>query len=87
VLESTGVRDAALERAWTTRTAPWTDMPAGCKWLGVVERASHGDLACNGFGRGTQGTASRTILNCLDALRDGRCAEPIDTRLISLRRK
>ena len=37
-------RDTALEGNWRTRTLPHAGMPPGCKWLAVIEGATHMNL-------------------------------------------
>ncbi len=41
----TGTRDGALDGDWKTRTIPFDSMPAGCKWLGVIDGATHMNFA------------------------------------------
>jgi dienelactone hydrolase len=74
VLMLTGTADKALEGAWTTRTVPYDDMPADCKWLGVIDGATHMNFAGSGFSRKTEALtihATQTFLNSLVA---GSCA-------------
>jgi predicted dienelactone hydrolase len=77
VLLLTGTRDNELGGAsWETRTEPFTSMPAGCKWLGVIEGASHMNIAGNGMSRKTEALTSRTIHAFLDAVHRGECRPP-----------
>jgi dienelactone hydrolase len=74
MLMLTGTSDIALEGAWSTRTVPFDGMPAGCKWLGVIDGATHMNFAGNGFSRKTEALtihATKTFLNSLAA---GSCA-------------
>lgn len=76
VLMLTGTRDKALEGAWTTRTVPYDDMPAGCKWLGVIDGATHMNLGGRGFVRETGVLAINATQTFLDGLAAGQCATP-----------
>lgn len=76
VLMLTGTRDKALEGAWTTRTVPYDDMPAGCKWLGVIDGATHMNLGGRGFVRDTGVLAINATQTFLDGLAAGKCATP-----------
>jgi len=74
VLLLTGTRDNELGGAsWETRTEPFKNMPRGCKWLGVIEGASHLNFAGNGMSRKTEALTSEAIGAFLDALRRGDC--------------
>lgn len=74
VLILTGTRDNDLGGAsWETRTEPYKNMPKGCKWLGVIEGASHRNLAGNGMSRKTEALTSQTIGAFLNGLHRGDC--------------
>jgi hypothetical protein len=74
VLILTGTRDNELGGAsWETRTEPFTNMPPGCKWLGVIEGASHMNFAGNGMSRKTEALTAQTIGAFLDGLHRGDC--------------
>jgi len=83
----TGTRDRALDGDWTTRTIPYDSLPAGCRWLGVIDRASHLNFAGIGF----SGDAERlTLLETkafLDGLRGGKCGAPVPADGITLKNK
>jgi len=73
----TGTRDRGLEGDWKWRTAPYEDMPAGCKWLGVVEDATHMNFAGRGPGhRKTERLTLETVDAFLADARRGRCDSP-----------
>lgn len=74
VLMLTGSHDNALEGAWTTRTVPYDDMPAGCKWLGVIDGATHRNFAGSGFSRNTEALTIHATLSFLNSLAAGSCA-------------
>jgi predicted dienelactone hydrolase len=74
VLLLTGTHDNELGGAsWETRTEPFKNMPKGCKWLGVIEGASHLNFAGNGMSRKTETLTSQVIGAFLDGLHRGDC--------------
>jgi len=73
----TGTRDTELGGAsWESRTEPFRNMPPGCAWLGVIDGASHMNLAGRGASRATEATIARTIDAFLAAVRRGDCRPP-----------
>jgi predicted dienelactone hydrolase len=76
MLVLTGTRDKELEGTWKSRTLPYADMPGGCKWLGVIEGATHMNFAGVGFARKTEALTIRITTSFLDNLRGGRCGTP-----------
>jgi hypothetical protein len=77
VLMLTGTRDTELGGAsWETRTEPYRDMPPGCKWLGVIDGASHLNFAGNGLSRKTEMLTNQTIAAFLQGVRAGDCKAP-----------
>jgi dienelactone hydrolase len=76
VLTVTGTRDQALEGGWQWRTLPYADLAPGCKWLGVIDGASHMNFAGKGFARATEDRVVPVIIAFLDALRQGACGTP-----------
>ena len=80
VLSITGTRDQELGGAsWRTRTEPYHNMPAGCKWLGVIDGATHMNFAGHGASAQTQALTTRIINAFLDGIERGDCklAQPI----------
>ncbi len=73
MLMLTGTRDQALEGAWTTRTLAYEDMPAGCKWLGVIDGATHMNLGGNASFPKAQALASGATRTFLDGVANGSC--------------
>lgn len=77
VLTLTGTEDSELGGAsWTTRTEPFRDMPAGCKWLGVIDGATHMNLAGIGMSGQAETLATGTIAAFLGGLDRGDCSAP-----------
>lgn len=80
LLMLTGTRDTELGGAsWKTRTEPFANMPPGCKWLGVVDGATHMNFAGVGLSHDTQALTTRVIGAFLEGLRRRDCAaaEPL----------
>jgi hypothetical protein len=73
MLMLTGTRDQALEGSWKTRTVAYDDMPAGCKWIGVIDSASHMNLGGNGYSPKAQALAAGAARAFLDAAAAGTC--------------
>jgi predicted dienelactone hydrolase len=77
VLSVTGTRDNELGGAsWETRTEPYMNMPAGCKWLSVIDRATHMNFAGKGMSRGTEALTTQVIGSFLDGIHRGDCRAP-----------
>lgn len=88
VLMLTGTRDEELGGlSWKTRTQPFDDMPAGCKWLGVVDGATHGDFGGNGATPGVQAIVARTVRAFLAGVHGHDCAAPPSAPGLTLRAK
>lgn len=85
VLMLTGTRDSELGGAsWETRTEAFRNMPPGCKWLGVVEGATHMNFAGNGMSRRTETLTVQTIAAFLEGVRRTDCHAPARLQGIDL---
>ncbi len=87
VLMLTGTRDDALEGGWSSRTVPYDDMPAGCKWLGVIDGATHMNFGGKGMSRKTEALTTHATLTFLDSLAAGSCATLADEDGIAFKHK
>jgi predicted dienelactone hydrolase len=88
VLSLTGTRDSELGGAsWKTRTEPYLNMPAGCKWLGVIDGATHMNFAGNGRSRRTEALTMQVIRSFLDGLHRGDCRPPQRSRGLDIQSK
>lgn len=77
VLLMTGTRDDDLAHAsWRTRTEPFADMAPGCKWLGVVNGATHMNFGGHGLLHRTEGLTTQTIHAFLQGVQSGNCVAP-----------
>ena len=77
VLSLTGTRDNELGGgSWETRTEPYMNMPAGCKWLGVIDGATHMNFAGHGMSRRTEALATQVIGSFVDGIHRGDCRSP-----------
>jgi predicted dienelactone hydrolase len=83
----TGTRDKALEGSWQTRTLPFDDLAPGCKWLGVVDGATHMDFARSGAFSDAGKLTVSTATAFLDGVRRGNCALPAVPNGMTLRSK
>jgi dienelactone hydrolase len=73
----TGTRDNSMQTGdYKSRTIPFDNLPSGCKWLGVIEGATHMNFAGIGFARTTEKLALLETTMFLDGLRGGKCAIP-----------
>lgn len=88
VLMITGTRDNELGGdSWKTRTEPFKNMPAGCKWLGVIDGATHMNFAGHGMSRKTEAITTQTIHAFLLHLNQGDCKPPQQERGIKIQSK
>ena len=86
VLSLTGTRDNELGGAdWTTRTQPFQNMPPGCKWLGIIDGATHMNFAGKGRSRRTELLGTRAIAAFVNGIERGDCRAPRLPRGIELR--
>ena len=73
----TGTRDRGLDGDYTWRTQAWDGLGPGCRWLAVIDGATHMDF---GGGRSTntrvENATTSLVTRYLDALRAGQCAAP-----------
>lgn len=69
----TGTRDDALNGSWESRTLPYEGMPSGCKWLGVLDGATHLNFAGKGLAGKTERLTVQVVQAFLDNLAKGRC--------------
>jgi len=88
VLSLTGTRDDELGGAsWHVRTEPFENMPAGCKWLGVIDGATHMNFAGLGMSRQTEALTKQVIGSFLDGVYRRDCTAPPKTHGIDLQSK
>jgi predicted dienelactone hydrolase len=87
VLMLSGTRDESLDGDWKTRTIPYDSLPAGCKWMGVIDGATHLNFAGIGFSGSTEKLVLLETKTFLDGLRAGRCAAPVEAERITLKNK
>ncbi len=87
VLMLTGTRDGSLDGDWKSRTIPYDSLPAGCKWLGVIDGASHMNFAGVGFAGTTEKLTLLEVKTFLDGLREGKCGTSVQAAGITLQQK
>jgi predicted dienelactone hydrolase len=83
----TGTRDKGLEGTWEWRTEPYDGMPAGCKWLGVIDGATHMNFAGIGFAGKTEKLTLSSIFAFLEDVRADHCTLPPAQSGITLKSK
>jgi dienelactone hydrolase len=86
VLMLTGTEDESVEGSWKTRLAAYENLRPGCKWLGVIDGATHMNLAGNESAT-TATLASRGTVEFLAALGAGHCGKPPIAPGITYRQK
>lgn len=75
MLMLTGTRDDEIGgESWQTRTDAFSRMPAGCKWLGVVEGATHSHFAGHGVSGKTE-AATLTMVRSFLTQPDPQCSQ------------
>jgi predicted dienelactone hydrolase len=72
----TGTEDKGLEGPWQWRASPYDDLPPGCKWLGIIDGATHLNFAGVGFARKTKQLVLDTVNTFLNGVRSGNCSAP-----------
>jgi predicted dienelactone hydrolase len=74
VLMLTGTQDKELGGvSWESRTEPFQNMTVGCKWLGVIDGATHMNFAGRGFSKNTETLTKQLIRDFLNAIEVGDC--------------
>ena len=74
VLSITGTQDTELGgESWGGRTQPFESMPPGCKWLGVIDGATHMNFAGLGMSNSTEKLTLQLIRDFLKGLQSGDC--------------
>lgn len=74
VLMLTGTKDQELGGlSWESRTEPFRNMQAGCKWLGVVDGATHMNFAGFGASKKTEALTIQIIRDFLKGVYAGDC--------------
>ena len=83
----TGTRDNALEGDWHSRTRPFDDLPNGCKWLGVIDRATHMNFAGAGVAGNTTRLTLAAVNGFLDSVRSNCVMQPPKAKGITFKTK
>lgn len=87
VLLLTGTQDHELNGTWQTRTDAFASLPVGCKWLGVINGATHMSFAKRGLSRKTENLVTQTTLSFLQGVAANNCAAPKRLKGMRLRVK
>ena len=82
LLSITGTRDDELSgNSWKHRTQPFKNMSAGCKWLAVIDDATHLNFAGLGFSYRTEKYTAEVIDAFLASI-NKRCTAPTSLKSI-----
>jgi predicted dienelactone hydrolase len=77
VLSLTGTADRALEGSWQSRTIPFQQMSPGCKWLGVIDGATHMQFGGRDPSGRVQQPVIETVAVFLEDLLHHTCTPPV----------
>jgi len=84
----TGTRDKSMQTGdYKSRTIPYDSLPAGCKWLGVIDGATHMNFAGVGFAGTTEKLTLLETKAFLDGLAAGKCGSPLQADGITVKNK
>jgi dienelactone hydrolase len=83
----TGTSDQSLDGDWKSRTIPYDGLPAGCKWLGVIDGSTHLNFAGVGFSGHTERLTLLQTKAFLDGVRAGKCGAPVQAGGIAVKNK
>lgn len=82
LLSITGTRDDELSgNSWKHRTQPFKNMSAGCKWLAVIDDATHLNFAGLGFSYRTEKYTTEVIDAFLANINNG-CTAPTSLKSV-----
>lgn len=77
MLSLTGTRDREVGgRQWQARTEAYADLAPGCKWLAVIDGASHMNFAGNALNEAKKQLILGTIRSFLNGVASGQCQLP-----------
>lgn len=83
----TGTKDNELNGTWETRKDAFASLPVGCKWLGVIDGATHMNFAERSFSGRTESLVTKTTLAFLNGVTAKNCAMPESLKGMSLQVK
>jgi predicted dienelactone hydrolase len=79
VLMLTGTQDKELGGlSWETRTEPFNNMKSSCKWLGVIDGATHMNFAGRGMSKKTETLTVQVIREFLNGVQTSNCKQLIE---------
>lgn len=87
VVTLTGTRDSELDSSWTSRLEPFNNMSPGCKWLGIIDGATHMNFAGKGISGKTEELTTSTIRTFLKNFSETDCVAPPSGKGIEIRGK
>lgn len=87
VLLLTGTKDNELNGSWESRKDAFASMPAGCKWLGVIEGATHMSFAKADMAGRVESLVNKTTLAFLNGVTTQKCTVPDVSNGLTLQAK
>jgi len=83
----TGTRDAGLDGDYSWRTRAFDGLGPGCRWLAVIDGASHMNLGGMDARGGATKRATTLVVSYLDGVREKRCPKLVAEAGVTLRSK
>ncbi|HMY28989.1 MAG TPA: hypothetical protein PK211_08430 [Agitococcus sp.] len=87
VLLLTGTKDRELHGSWQSRQDAFYSLPAGCKWLGVINGANHLNFAGKGASGKTERLVTQTVAEFIEGVKQKQCQPLLKLKGLSLRNK
>ncbi len=83
----TGTKDNELNGSWESRKDAFASLPAGCKWLGVIDGATHMNFAKADMSGRVENLVTKTSLAFLNGIVNKNCVLPLATKGLDLQAK
>ncbi len=83
----TGTRDGGLDGDYTWRTRAFDGLGPGCRWLAVIDGATHMNLGGLDLGGSVTSKTAKLVVSYLDGVRFGHCPKLVAEAGVVLRSK
>jgi predicted dienelactone hydrolase len=83
----TGTRDAGLDGDYTWRARAFDGLGPGCRWLAIIDGATHMNLGGMEARSGATKKAATLVVSYLDGVREKRCPKLVAETGVTLRSK
>ena len=87
VLMLTGTKDNELNGSWESRKDAFASLPTGCKWLGVIDGATHMNFAKADMSGKVESLVTKTTLAFLNGVLSKNCVAPESSNAMNLQVK